>query len=126
MVDSTKAVTMNRRVVLLGASLAIDSVAAALTGVPGLELLRFESLAAKDLAHVRNLSPDAVIFDMAVQQPDRPLLKLMTQSGLLLVGFDLATQQMHLFSGKRARLVTVDDLVRALTSQDERNNPHTG
>jgi len=117
---------MNRRVVLLGASLAIDSVAAALTGVPGLELLRFECLAAKDLAHVRNLAPDAVIFDMAVQQPDRPLLKLMTQPGLLLVGFDLATQQMHLFSGKRARLVTVDDLVRALTSQDERNNPLTG
>ena len=117
---------MNRRVVLLGASVAIDSVAAALTGVPGLELLRFERLAAKDLAHVRNLAPDAVIFDMAVQQPDRPLLKLMTQPGLLLVGFDLATQQMHIFSGRRARLVTVDDLVRVLMSRDEPNNHHTG
>ena len=117
---------MNRRILLLGASLTIDSVAAALTGVPGLELLRFECLAAKDLAHLRNLAPDAVIFDMAAQQPDRPLLKLMTQPGLLLVGFDLATQQMHLFSGKRARLVTVDDLVRVLMSRTNRNNPHTG
>jgi hypothetical protein len=108
---------MNRRVALLGTSLAIDSLAAALAGVPGLELLRFEDSTAGDLANMQASAPDAVVFDMALAAPDRPFLDLLRSAGALLVGCDLATQQMLLLSSKPARLSTVDDLVRVLSGR---------
>ncbi len=116
---------MNRRIALLGTSIAIDSVAAALAAVPGLELLRFECPPVDYLNNVPVLAPDAVIFDMAMDLPDRPVLELLTHLDLKLVGFDLATQQMYLLSGEAARLATVDDLLQVLLAEDGQHK-HAG
>lgn len=117
---------MNCRVALLGTSLAIDSVAAALVGVPGLELLRFECPPAEGLAELQAFALDAVVFDMTAGLPDHPLLDVMMQLGLLLVGFDLETQRMLVFSGESADLSTVDDLLRVLSLREERSGHGTG
>lgn len=116
---------MNSRIALLGTSLAIDSVAAVLAGVAGLELLRFECAPAEGMAWLQDFAPDAVVFDMATGLADRSLLDLVTQPGLLLVGFDLRTQQMLLFSGEPASLSTVEDLLRVLSQRDERHKRDT-
>ena len=117
---------MNRKIALLGTSLEIDSLAAALTGIPGLELLRCECSTAEDLANIRALTPDAVVFDMATAMPDRPFLDLLRRSGVLLVGCDLAIQQMLLLSSKSARLATVDDLLRVLSGRDAQHKNKAG
>lgn len=109
---------MNRRVALLGASLSIDSIAAALAGAPGLELLRFEYPPSEGSVLLQTLDLDAMIFDIAAGLPDKPFLELMAHPGLLLLGFDLKTQRMLLFSGEPARLLTREDLLTALSVQD--------
>ena len=109
---------MNHRVALLGTSLAIDMVAAALAGVPELEVLRFECAPGQGLANVQAMAPDAVIFDMAMVLPDSALVHLVRRPGLLLIGCDLAVKRMFVFSGASACLETVDDLLRALSAGD--------
>jgi hypothetical protein len=86
-----------------------------------MELIRFECTTAEDLANLQAPTLDAVIFDMAIVTPYQPFLDLLRHSGLLLVGCDLATQQMLLLSSKPARLVTVDDLLRVLSGRDARH-----
>jgi hypothetical protein len=114
----TEVVTMNHRVALLGTSLAIDMVAAALAAVPELEVLRFECAPTQGLANVQALAPDAVIFDMAMVLPDSALVHLVRHPGLLLIGCDLAVQKMFVFSGASACLDTVDDLLQVLSGGD--------
>jgi len=111
---------MNCKIALLGTSIAIDSVAAALAAAPGLELLRFKGSPVECLPDLHVLAPDAVVFDMAVASLDQPILELLTHPGLLLIGCDLATQQMVLLSGEPARLATVDDLLQVLSVGDRR------
>lgn len=118
---------MNRRIALVGKSLSIDSVAAALEAVPGLELLRVGCSPADCLPSLQALAPDAVVFDVVgIDLRDRQVLDLLTQPDLLLVGFDLATQQMLLLSGEHARLTTVDDLTQVLTARDGRHSHGNG
>lgn len=120
-----KVVTMNCRIALLGTSIAIDSVAAALAVVPGLELLRFESPPAECLPELLVLAPEAVVFDMATDPLSRPILELMTHPGLLLIGCDLVAQQMVLLSGEPARLATVEDLLGVLEAGNGCHEPVT-
>ena len=118
---------MNRKIALVGKSLSIDSVAAALEAVPGLELLRVDCSPADCLPSLQVLAPDAVVFDIVgIDLRDRQVLDLLTHPDLLLVGFDLATQQMLLLSGESARLTTVDDLAQALTAPDGRHRRENG
>lgn len=118
---------MVRKIALVGKSLSIDSVAAALEAVSGLELLRVDCSPADCLPSLQALTPDAVVFDMVgIDLRDRQVLDLLTLPDLLLVGFDLATQQMLLLSGESARLTTVDDLLQALTAANGRHSHGNG
>ena len=117
---------MQYRVALLGTSIAIDSICAALGGVPGLELLRFESPPLSATAWLQAFAPDAVIFDTAMHGPDSLLYELMLQPGLLLVGFDVASQQLLLLSGSCARFDTVADLLEILSARGFETKPAAG
>jgi len=111
---------MARKVALLGTSLMIDSLAAALADVGDLELLRFEDTSAPGLTYMEHLLPDVVIFDMTLALPESPLLELLKRSGTVIVGCDLPSQQMLLLSGKSTRLATVKDLLHVLSGPHAR------
>ncbi len=122
---ASQVVTMNCRIALLGTSIAIDSIAAALAVVPGVDLLRFECSPAQCFAELIVLAPDAVVFEMGSAPLDGPILELMTYPGWLLIGCDLPSQQMILFSGEPARLATVDDLLQVIEAGNGRQEPVT-
>ncbi len=114
---------MTRRVALLGTTLMIDSLAAALADVPDLELLRCEDTTIHGLTNMEALLPDVVLFDMALPLPESPLLDYLKRAGTVIIGCDLSNQQMLLLSGKSARLASVEDLLHEL---QKRTASHAG
>jgi hypothetical protein len=115
---------MDHRVALLGTSLTIASIGAALADVPGLELLPIELWRDADLAGWGDAhKPDVVIFDLVAGLPDSTLCHLAARSDLALIGLDLETRRMLLLSGEEARLLTTDDLVRAVKKLAPVENP---
>lgn len=113
---------MNRRIVLFGHSVALDSIAAALDAYPGLELLHapftpdtLTTTATRILA----LEPTAVIFDLTAGLPDSAHLRLLAHSRVTLLGFDLENHHMLVLSGEQTQLQTLDDLMRALALTPE-------
>jgi hypothetical protein len=109
---------MRTRIALLGASLALDSIAAALTEVPDIELRRICGTLENIWGDGR--APDALIFDIATGLPDFVLLNLVDKPELVLLGFDLETHQMLLLSGEPGRLTTMNDLLTMLSLQHAR------
>lgn len=113
---------MARRIILLGRSLAIDSIAAAISALPDLELFHSPEpaeSAADVAASIIALAPTAIIFDLTAGFPDRTLLQSLMPLHIPLLGFDLEQHQMLALSGENIRLVTRDDLVRALATPTE-------
>jgi hypothetical protein len=108
---------MEHRVALLGSSIALDCIGAALGNVKELALLRVERLPMDGLPWLKAFMPEAVIFDMGARRVDY-LFDLLLQPGLLLVGLNARTHQMLLFSGQAARLATVEDLLAILTARE--------
>jgi hypothetical protein len=105
---------MDHRVALLGKTVGLASIGAALADVPELELLPVEIICEDATAWVDAFAPDVVVFDLAAGLPDHILRYLAARPGLALIGFDLGTRKMLLLSGERATLATTDDLVRAV------------
>ncbi len=113
---------MARRIVLLGRSLAIDSIAAAIGVLPDLELFHVPEAAdavTDSAARIIALAPTAIIFDLTAGFPDRALLQHLMPLHIPLLGFDLEQHQMLALSGEHFRLVTRNDLVRALATPTE-------
>jgi hypothetical protein len=105
---------MDHRVVLLGTSLTIASIGAALAGVPELELFLVDMMYDDVAARMDAFAPDVVVFDLASGLPNHALRCLTACTDLALIGFDLETRKMLLLSGERVTLSTTDDLVRAV------------
>lgn len=59
---------------------------------------------------------DAVIFDLAVMQPDWAVALFKLRPRLLLIGIDLAANKALVLSGKPTRVWTTDDLVQLIKS----------
>lgn len=102
------------RVALVGSSLALASIGAALTEVPDLVLFRVLIPSEAAAICIKDFAPDIVIFDLAAGLPECAQPYLAERPGLGLIGFDLETQKMLLLSGEHADLSTTDDLVRAV------------
>ena len=101
-------------VALLGTSVGLASIGAALAAVPGLRLLPVKIAGDDAAAWTGNFAPDVVVFDLAADLPERTLRYLAARPGLALIGFDLETRKMLLLSGEHETLSTSDDLVRAV------------
>ena len=105
---------LDHRVVLLGTSLTIASVGAALAAVPELELFPVEFPRDDAATWVDAFRPSIVLFDLVAGLPDSALRQLATRADLALIGIDLETGKMLLLSGGQANFLTTDDLVRAV------------
>jgi hypothetical protein len=114
---------MNHRVALLGSSLTLASIGAALATSPELELLSAELPCDDPPSRVDALAPNVVIFDLAAGLPDHSLRHLAERPDLALIGLDLESGRMLLLSGERATLSTTDDLVRAVKKLTTARNP---
>jgi|WetSurMetagenome_2_1015567.scaffolds.fasta_scaffold944206_1 hypothetical protein len=111
------------RVALIGSSLALASVEAALTDVGDLDLLRVPSPCDEVAMWVKDFAPDLLIFDLAAGLPQCTQPYLAQQPGLGLIGFDLESHKMLLLSGEHTTLSTTDDLVRAVRKLTAAGNP---
>ena len=105
---------MDHRLILLGTSLTIASVGAALAAVPELELIPVEFPRDDAATWVDAFKPNIVLFDLVAGLPDAALRQLATRADLALIGFDLEAGKMLLLSGEQANFLTTDDLVRAV------------
>ncbi len=119
---------MNRRIVIYGQSVAINSIAAALGALPDIELLRApiaSETAAEVATRILAFEPRTVIFDLAGGIPDNTLLRPLAHQCVTLLGFDLGNNHMLVLSGEQTQLLTMDDLVRALALTPEEDPcPH--
>ena len=117
---------MQYRIALVGASVGLNSIGAALqaaapatavspvgTGRP-FQILRFAGTSQEWDAWMDHAQPDVVIFDMAAAAGS-PLIGSLCRRGRVLIGVDLESQQMVILSGEQSRLATVDDLVQVVT-----------
>ncbi len=113
---------MVRRIVLLGHSLAIDSIAAAIGALPELEVFYAPDASGSTSEVASDIiacAPTAVIFDLTAGLPGSALLQHLMRLHIPLLGFDLERHQMLALSGEHIRLMTRDDLVRALATPTE-------
>ncbi len=113
---------MDRRIVVYGRSVALNSIAAALAALPGLDLLCAPvalETAAEIATRILAFEPSAVIFDLAAGLPDTELLRFLAHQKVTLLGFDLGSQHMLVLSGEQTQLQTLDDLARVLALNPE-------
>lgn len=122
---------MDRRIVLYGRSVALNSIAAALAVLPELDLL-YAPVALETPAEVATrilaFEPSAVIFDLAAGLPAAEVLRLLAHQHVTLLGFDLGSHHMLVLSGEHVELQTLDDLARvlALTAEEGPCSPTDG
>jgi len=110
-----------RKVILYGDSLILEGIRTNLSGCPDLEVvsLAFPLLKVQELDA---LTPDVVIFDLEAAHRDAVLALQRERPQVLLVGVNLATNQMLLWSGEQSRGLAMPDLVLAIRSM---TNPAT-
>ena len=66
------------------------------------------------LERLRALHPDVIVFDLASKQSDSAVALWKAQPEVLLIGVDLATDQMLVLSGESSHVLTPDDLVQVI------------
>jgi hypothetical protein len=102
-----------QRTVLYGNSLIMAGVRADLSACPGIELIILDHPLAQPAEQICALRPDALIFDLGAIQPDFPFC-LLQLPDLLLIGLDPETHQALVWSGRRMRAFSAQDLVQAI------------
>ena len=105
---------MHRRILLLGSSLALESIGAATAALPEVDL-RHATVAPETWPD--DFAPDAVLFDVSAGIPDCARACLAAYKDVLMLGFDLENHQVLLLSGALASLSTMADLTRILVPE---------
>jgi len=104
-----------RKVILFGDSLILEGIRTNLNGFADMEIISLAPpLPAKQ--ELDALAPDVIIFDLEAAHPDAVLALQRQRPQVLLVGVDLATDQMLVWSGEQSRGLAMPDLVRAIHS----------
>jgi hypothetical protein len=104
-----------RRVVLLGSDLVVSTVGENLRGLAGFQISQVDPLLPDALERLEGVRPDVVLFDLAGIPPDFTITLLRKHPGLLMIGIDLKTNKVLVMSGKESHLLTLEDLVRAIS-----------
>ena len=114
-----------RSVVIYGNSLLLSGIAASLKRRTGLNVAFFDPAPAGATERLNTLRPDVVVFDLADSCADPAIALWKARPRLLLVGVDLANDHAHVLSGQVSKVLSADDLVELIESQDnlERRNP---
>ncbi len=101
---------------MYGDSLILEGIRANLHNCPDLEIIAL----VPPLPLTREigaLSPDVIIFDLEASRVEKIIPLLQTRPQLLLVGIDLSTNQMLLWSGEHSHAMSMQDLVQAIQNQ---------
>ena len=104
---------MRRSIILLGTTLALEAVAAALAYQPGIDLRCVAGLTNGPPSPDR-IPPQAVIFDLTSGLPAGTLAAFDLCGPALFLGLDLEGQRAVAFSGEPTRVATVGDLIGIL------------
>ncbi len=111
-------VNSQRKVILYGDSLILEGIRANLSGGSNLEIVSLAPPLPK-AQELGALAPDVIIFDLEASRLDALLSLLQIRPQLLLVGVDLATNQILLWSSEHSRRLTMHDLVGAIHGEPD-------
>ena len=106
------------KVVLYGDTLLLAALRASLVSYSGLDVVAVENPLADERA-VCGLEPDVVIVDIAAVQPASLYLLGAMLPNLLLVGVDVATSQVQVWSSQHLPAISTDDLVALIGQRKE-------
>lgn len=100
-------------VVIYGRSVLLAGIEADLRSRGHLEVVSIAACG-DAAAQISARDPDAVVFDLAAEQPDFAISLLHERPGLLLIGVDPSSDHVTVYSGRQAPAVTPTDLIRAI------------
>ena len=101
-------------VVLYGNSVFLAGIKAELEREVAFELITVETGRPDVTDLIRAYNPRAVLFDLAMAQPDFAVTLLRARPGLLLIGVDPARDELLVLSGHQAHCLTIDDLIQMI------------
>lgn len=105
---------MQPKVILCGSSLFLAGVEASLRDQGELDVERLESTPAQAQIQLSERRPDVVIFDLAAFDAESMLALLTAQPGLRLIGLDLNSNTLVVFSSQQRLAQTTSDLTQLI------------
>jgi hypothetical protein len=115
-----------RTVVLCGDSVVLAGVGKSLEGCRRLRVLSLPASPLPNGDDLDSLSPDAVVLDLGEVGTEAAFGLLHDHPGLMLIGLDPGGDRLMVLSGRRARKLGTDELVRLIEGtgvlEDEPNS----
>lgn len=101
------------RIVLVGHSVLLDTVAAGLRRFPDIEIIPLPAppLGMEPLAALR---PDVILFDVGADFPQCAFVLLQRRPGLRLIGLDADRNRAVVWSGQQLNELSLNELARLL------------
>jgi len=109
-----KQVKGTRKVGIYGSRLVISAIGASLREKPEFEVQEIEGLLPDMINKADAAHPDVILFDLTATQPHFAIPLIRTHPTIMVIGVDLANNEMIVLSGKQSRLLTMEDLVQAI------------
>jgi hypothetical protein len=104
--------------VLVGNSVFLAGIKAVLERCLAFELVTLEAGQPDGMNLIRLHKPRAVLFDLAMGQPDFVVPLLRDQPDLLLIGVDPSSNEMLVLSSHPAQALSISDLVEVIQGRD--------
>lgn len=92
----------------------MSAIYATLRKIRGFQLQQVEGFLPDILNNLDAAPPDVILFDLATAQPHYAIPLLRKHPTIKLIGIDLMSNEMLLFSGAQFRLLTIKDLLQAI------------
>lgn len=92
----------------------MSAIGASLLGNPGLEVEEMEGPFQDLLDGSDAVPPEVILFDLGATRPDWAIQAMRAYPGVTVIGIDLANSKMLVLSGRESRLLTTEDLERAI------------
>ncbi len=115
--------TVGSCLVLYGNSVFLAGIKAELERYVALELITVEAGCADVTDLIRARRPRAILFDLAMAQPDFAVSLLRGQPSLLMIGVDASSDEMLVLSGHPAQALSMADLVNVIRPRDSNSEP---
>jgi hypothetical protein len=103
-----------RTVGLCGTNLILSTIGASLKQQPDIQVHQIEGSLVDATGTSDTPLPDVILFDLGAALLPFVLSLLKRYPGITLIGIDLTNNSMLLLSGRQSRLLTADDLMRAI------------
>ncbi len=103
-----------RKVAVYGNSLFVAGIEASIRNQPGMVVSRLSPSLADPMSAMEQFCPDAVIFDLAAARPEFGIALLAQYPHLILIGLNLESSTVLIFSGQHSQVSTTDDLIQVI------------